>query len=54
MYLWKHKAGLPPKIMKIAPAAKEIEKASVPTVAGKSRLNELSTKIETKSEEQPQ
>ena len=54
MYLWKHKAGLPPKIMKIAPAPKEIEKASVPTVAGKSRLNELSTKIETKSEEQPQ
>ena len=54
MYLWKHKAGLPPKIMKIAPAAKEIEKASVPTVAGKSRFNELSTKIETKSEEQPQ
>ena len=52
MYLWKHKAGLPPKIMKIAPMPKEVEKASVPTVAGKSRLNMLSTQIETKTDEQ--
>ena len=52
MYLWKHKEGLPPKIMKIAAAPKEIEKSSVPTVAGKSRLNELSTQIETKTNEQ--
>ncbi len=52
MYLWKHKeGGLPPKIMKIAPAQKEIEKSSVPTIAGKSRLNELSTQIETKGNE---
>ena len=48
MYLWKHKEGLPPKIMKITPAPEGKEKTSVPTVAGKSRLNELSTQIETK------
>ena len=52
MYLWKHKEGLPPKIMKIVPMPKEVEKASVPTVAGKSRLNVLSTQVETKTEEQ--
>ena len=52
MYLWKHREGLPPKIMKIAPAPKEIEKASVPTVTGKSRLNVLSTQIETKTDKQ--
>jgi len=52
MYLWKHKEGLPPKIVKAAPAPKEIEKSSVPTAAGKSRLNELSTQIETKTNEE--
>ncbi|MFH1423413.1 MAG: PrgI family protein [Candidatus Nealsonbacteria bacterium] len=52
MYLWKHKAGLPPKIMKIAPAPKETEKSPVPTVTGKSRLNVLSTQIETKPKEE--
>ena len=52
IYLWKQKTGLPPKIIKIAPAQKEIEKSSVPTVAGKSRLNSLSTQIETKTGEQ--
>ena len=51
MYLWKQKAGLPPKIIKAAPAPKETEKVSVPTIAGKSRLNELSTQIETKNAE---
>lgn len=48
MYLWKRKVGLPPKIRKAAPAPKEIEKSAVPTAAGKSRLNALSTQIETK------
>ena len=48
MYLWKQKTGMPPKIIKAAPAQKETEKASVPTVAGKSRLNSLATQIETK------
>jgi len=52
MYLWKQKQGLPPKIIKIASAPKEIEKSSVPTVAGKSRLNTLSTQIETKTKEE--
>lgn len=51
MYLWKQKTGLPPKIMKAAPVLKEAEKSSVPTVAGKSRLNVLSTQIETKTEQ---
>ena len=54
MYLWKHKEGLPPKIIKVAPAPQEVEKSSVPTIAGKSRLNVLSTQIETKSEEEKQ
>jgi len=52
IYLWKQKTGLPPKIIKIAPIQKEIEKSSVPTVAGKSRLNALSTQIEVKTGEQ--
>jgi len=51
MYLWKQKTGLPPKIVKTAPAPKETEKSSVPAVAGKSRLNALSTQIETKNDE---
>ncbi|MFH1575660.1 MAG: PrgI family protein [Candidatus Nealsonbacteria bacterium] len=51
MYLWKQKTGMPPKIIKAAPAQKQIEKASVPTAAGKSRLNTLSTQIETKHDE---
>jgi len=51
IYLWKHRAGLPPKIMKVAPAPKEVDKASVPTVAGKSRLNALANQIETKNAE---
>ena len=52
IYLWKQKTGLPPKIIKIAPVQKEIEKSSLPTIAGKSRLNTLSTQIETKTGEQ--
>ena len=52
MYLWKQKTGMPPKIIKTAPIQKTTEKSSVPTVAGKSRLNVLSTQIETKTEEQ--
>ena len=53
MYLWKHREGLPPKIIKVAPLApKEVEKTPMPTVAGKSRLNALSTQVETKTEEQ--
>lgn len=47
MYLWKQKTSMPPKIIKAAPAQKEIEKASVPTAANKSRLNALSKEIET-------
>ncbi|MEK7503433.1 MAG: PrgI family protein [Patescibacteria group bacterium] len=52
IYLWKHKQGLPPKIMKIASVPKEVEKASVPTAAGKSRLNELATQVEVRTGEQ--
>jgi len=52
IYLWKQKTGLPPKIIKIAPAQKAVEKSSVPTIAGKSRLNTLSTQIETKTNEE--
>ncbi len=51
IYLWRQKQGLPPKIVKIAPVEKSIEKSSVPTIAGKSRLNTLSAQIETKSNE---
>lgn len=51
IYLWKQKQALPPKIIKTAPAPREIEKSSVPTAAGKSRLNALSTQIETKNNE---
>lgn len=51
IYLWKQKTGLPPKIMKATPQ-KIIEKSTVPSVAGKSRLNTLSTQIETKANEQ--
>jgi len=47
IYLWKKKGGLPPKIIEKAPPAKEKE-APVPTIAGKSRLKNLSTQIETK------
>ena len=52
IYLWKHKTGLPPKVIKVAPTPKGIEKASVPTAAGKSRLNTLSTQVETKTDDQ--
>jgi hypothetical protein len=55
IYLWKKKgAGLPPKIIeKSAPiAAVTKEKADVPTIAGRSRLNELSTQVEIKAKEQ--
>jgi len=52
MYLWKQKTGLPPKVIKAALIKKATEKSSVPTVAGKSRLNALSTQIETKTGEQ--
>ena len=52
MYLWKQKTGLPPKIIKTALVEKTTEKSAVPQVAGKSRLNVLSTQIETKTGEQ--
>lgn len=51
IYLWKHKEGLPPKVMKFV-ATKEAEKSAVPTAVGKSRLNALSTQIETKNKEE--
>lgn len=51
MYLWKQKTGIPPKIIKAAPIPEEVKKTPVPTAAGKSRLNTLSTQIETKNEE---
>lgn len=52
IYLWKQKTGLPPKIIKTAPPQKILEKSTVPSVTGKSRLNTLSTQIETKANEQ--
>jgi hypothetical protein len=52
IYLWRKKEGLPPKIMvqKNIPELKN-EKSTVPSAVGKSRLNELSTKIGTKNGE---
>jgi len=49
IYLWKKKGGLPPKIIEKAPLPKEEKEAPVPTIAGKSRLKNLSTQIETKN-----
>ena len=49
IYLWKKKGGLPPKIIEKAPLLKEEKEAPVPTIAGKSRLKNLSTQIETKA-----
>ena len=51
IYLWKKKGGLPPKIIEKAPLPKEEKEAPVPTIAGKSRLKNLSTQIETKTKE---
>lgn len=50
IYLWKKKAGPPPKLIekpKVPP--KEIKETPVPTMVGKSRLKNLSTRIETKT-----
>ncbi|PIS17394.1 MAG: hypothetical protein COT59_00885 [Candidatus Nealsonbacteria bacterium CG09_land_8_20_14_0_10_42_14] len=48
IYLWKKKTGgLPPKLIEKAPEAKE--EVPVPTIAGKSRLNTLSTQVEIKT-----
>ena len=50
IYLWKKKGGnLPPKIIEKAP---EKEEEEVPTVAGKSRLKNLSKQIETKNKKE--
>lgn len=51
MYLWKHKEGLPPKIMRAAPMVKEVGRSPMPTAAGKSQLNALSSQIETKGDD---
>lgn len=49
LYLWRKKTGAPPKFVQtVRPIEDEIKKADVPTVAGKSRLKNLSTQIETK------
>ena len=48
IYLWKKKSGgLPPKIIEKAPPVEETRE-TVPTIANKSRLKDLSTQIETK------
>lgn len=52
IYLWEKRAGLPPKIIEKQEVLQENEEVSVPTVAGKSRLKNLSTKIEIKTNNQ--
>ena len=52
IYLWKKKGGLPPKIIEREPEQEEEEEAPVPTVAGKSRLNALSSQVETGTKKQ--
>lgn len=51
-YLWKKKGAMPPKIVErtVLPT-EEIKEIEVPTITGKSRLNRLSTQVETKTEE---
>ena len=49
IYLWKKKSRLPPKIAEKPPTVlEEAEEAVVPKVVSKSRLKNLSNKIETK------
>ena len=48
IYLWKKKGGLPPRIIKTEEMPKEIIATPAPKIAGKSRLKNLSTEIETK------
>ena len=49
LYLWKKKAGPPPKFIREAsPASPLIKETPVPTIVGKSHLKDLSTRIETK------
>lgn len=52
IYLWKKKMGPPPKLLQIKKTESEqIEKTPVPTMVGKSRLNNLSKQIETGGEQ---
>lgn len=46
IYLWKKKGGMPPKIIEKEEEAEETEDASVPKIAGNSRLKNLSSQIE--------
>lgn len=46
LYLWKKKAGPPPKLIKeTQPLPSAIQETPVPTIIGKSHLKDLSTKI---------
>ena len=47
MFVWRRKF-MPPKIQKIEKFEKKIEKEPVLKVAGRSRLQEISTSVETK------
>lgn len=48
IYLWKKKVGAPPKLIELKkPEPAEIEETPVPTMVGKSRLGDVSKKIET-------
>jgi len=46
VYLWKKKGGMPPKIIEKEEEIEEIEEASMPKIAGKSRLKNLSSQVE--------
>jgi hypothetical protein len=48
IYLWKKKNTLPPKIIAEPIEMKEEREATTITIAGKSRLRDLSTHVETK------
>lgn len=49
LYLWKKKAGPPPRLVQEKkPGKKPTEEETVPAITGKSRLQSLSTKVETK------
>jgi len=43
---------LPPKIIEKQEAPEETEEAPVPTIAGKSRLKNLSAQVETRTKKQ--
>ncbi|GAG28257.1 unnamed protein product [marine sediment metagenome] len=49
IYLWKKGGGLPPKIIEKQEILEKNEKTPVPTIAGKSRLKNLSTRVEIKT-----